>query len=140
MKKWFLVIIISCLIIQQGFASDTIQYNYSITKNDSSPNYTFRVYFTTNETIISVNMTVNGTLFILQYNSVDNNYYTTVPNNLAYQYVELDILTTNGMQTFSFPVDKIVNQKQNFDIFISISFFIILLFLVSKYVLFYEKY
>ena len=133
-----ILLIIPGLVVIHGVQADQqIEYNYSITPANNGANYLFKVIFTTNQTILAVNMTVHNSIYNLNFNTNDNSYYTTIPTNLGNKFVELEVLTNDGLTTFSFPMST-ETQNQGLDEILGIVLFSVLLFLIIKYVLFYQ--
>ena len=139
MKKFLLILLIipGLLMIHGVQADQQIEYHFSITPSNNGSNYLFKVFFTTNQTILAVNMTVDNSVYNLKFNTNDNIYYTTIPTDLSNKYVELKVLTNEGLTIFNFP-NPIETQNQSLDELLSIFLFSILLFLIVKYVLFYQ--
>ena len=138
MKKILIIsiLILTIIPIHQTVGIETLNYTYSIKYDNNTNLYNFSISFTNNITIYSVNMTVGNNTYIL--NGFKNSFYTIVPTNLHHEIVELHTFTSDGFFITSFQVQNATVMQIDMDTLAPFIFFIILLVLIAKYVLFYE--
>ena len=131
----FIVVIIP---IHQTIGIETLNYTYSVEHDNNTNLFNFSISFTNNITIYSVNMTVSNNTYILNNNGFKNSFYTIVPTNLQHENVKLYTVTSDGTFITFFKVQNATRNQINMNIITPYIFFIILLVLIAKYVLFYE--
>jgi hypothetical protein len=134
----FGLLLLSGILIAKGNQNEEIQYEYTFSRQKNGE-YLFRLQLTTNLNVIKAYITITGEEQELLSGIDTKSYYLIVKRDLIGEELEIRLLTSTSQKFYKLIIEKNISEDIFESDIIAMGLFIVLMILLAKYVLFYEK-